>query len=95
MAFRQQRDEWSEFVRQHADELRACGVSQAVFRDRQRFFAFLDHGFDQWGWAKSPHDFFDSQQLADEQIARLADFVAHNFSEEYRVLIGSRWQRAW
>jgi hypothetical protein len=95
MTFRRQRDEWSEFLRQHAVELRACGVPDEVLRDRLRFLVFLDHGFDQWGWAKSPHAFFDSRVLSDEQVARLAEFVAQHFGEQYRIPISSRWQRAW
>jgi hypothetical protein len=94
MAFRQQRDEWREFLRQHVDELRVCGVPNEVSRDRLRFFVFLDNGFDEWGWAKNPHACFDARVLTDEQIARLAEFVTRHFGEEYRVRIGSRWQRA-
>ncbi len=95
MAFRRQRDEWSEFLRRHAAELRACGVPAEVSRERLRFFVFLDHGFDEWGWASSPHAYFDSRMLSDEQMARLAAFVARHFGEQYRAPIASRWQRAW
>jgi hypothetical protein len=93
MAFRQQRDEWSEFIRQHGEEMRSFGVPDEVLRDRLRFFVFLDHGFDEWGWAKSPHQFFDARSLSDDQIARLAESVAKHFGEQYRVPIASRWQR--
>lgn len=93
MAFRQQRDDWSSFLRRHAEELRSCGVPEEVVRDRQRFFIFLDHGYDERGWAKTPHVCFDSRILTDEQISRLADFTARHFSEKYRVLVGSRWSR--
>jgi hypothetical protein len=93
MAFRKVRDEWSEFLRQHAGELSAIGVPGSVLRDRQRFFSFLDHGFDQRGWAKGHHDFFDARSLTEAQIKHLADFIARHFGEPYRVLIGSRWQR--
>ncbi len=93
MAFRQRRDEWSDFLRHHAEELRSCGLPDEVLRDRLRFFVFLDHGFDERVWAKSPHAFFDARPLTDEQIGRLAEFVARHFGEHYRVRIASRWQR--
>ena len=94
MAFRRPRNEWSEFLRRHAEEFRTCGIPDEVSRDRLRFFVFLDHGFDEWGWARNPHACFDARVLSDEQIARLADFVAKRFGEQYRVPIASRWQRA-
>jgi hypothetical protein len=93
MAFRKVRDDWAEFLRQRAEELIQTGLPESVLRDRQRFFSFLDHGFDQWGWAKSHHDFFDARFLTEAQIEHLADFVARQFGEPYCVLIGSRWQR--
>jgi len=93
MSFRRKRDEWSEFLRRRAKELRGCGVPDEVLRDRLRFFVFLEHGFDQWGWGRNPHNFFDARVLSDEQIARLAYFVARHFGDESRVLIASRWQR--
>jgi hypothetical protein len=95
MAFRRERDDWSDFLRRHGEELRSCGVPDEVSRDRLRFLAFLEHGFDERGWARSPHAFFDARVLTDEQIARLADFVAEQFGEKYRVPIASRWQRGW
>ena len=95
MAFRRQKDEWSEFLRHHAEDLRACGIPDEVSRDRLRFFVFLDHGFDEWGWGRSPHAFFDTRVLSDEQIACLAEFVSQHFGEQYRTVIASRWQRAW
>lgn len=95
MAFRRRRDDWSEFLRQHAEELRVCGVPDEVSRDRLRLFVFLDHGFDESGWGTSPHAFFDSRILSDDQITRLAQFVAEHFGEQYRIPIASRWQRAW
>ncbi len=95
MAFRRQRDDWSDFLRRHAEELSACGVPEEVFRNRIRFFVFLDHGFDEWGWANQPFAFFDSRVLSDEQIACLAKFVARHFGDKYRIPITSRWQRAW
>jgi hypothetical protein len=93
MAFRRSKDEWTKFLRRHADELKSCGVPEEVYRDRLRFLIFLDHGFDERGWAENPHAFFSARFLSDEQIARLAKFVASNFGEEYRTLIASRWMR--
>jgi hypothetical protein len=95
MAFRRRGDGWSVILRQHVEELRACGAHEAVLRNRLRFLVFLDHGFDQSGWAKRPHTFFYSHMLSDEQVARLAEFIAMHFGEQYRIPIASRWQRAW
>ena len=93
MAFRRRKDDWNEFLYRRRDELRACGVPEEVWRDRLRFFVFLDHGFDQWGWTRNPNAFFNSRDLSDEQVARLADFVATHLGEQYRVRIASRWMR--
>jgi hypothetical protein len=93
MSFRRQKDEWREFLHRHQEELRACGVPHDVWRDQQRLFVFLDHGFDQWGWAENPHACFNSDILTDDQIGRLAAFVAGHFGEQYRVRIASRWMR--
>lgn len=95
MAFRKARDDWSEFLRQHAEERRACGIPDEVSRVRMRFLVFLNHGFDQWGWARSRHDCFDARVLTDDQVVRLAEFVARHFGEGYRVPIASRRLRAW
>ena len=62
-----------------------------VTAKKLRFLIFLDHGFDEWGWAESPHAFFDSRVLTDEQINKLADLVATHIDERYRVPISSRW----
>jgi hypothetical protein len=93
MAFRRRRDEWDEFLSQHGTELRACGIPDFVVAKKMRFLVFLDHGFDQWGWAKNPQGFFDARVLTDEQIARLAKLVARQIDQRYGVLVGSRWQR--
>lgn len=92
MAFRRHKDDWKEFLRHHSQELAKTGVPEYVLRDRLRFFVFLDHGFDEHGWGKAPHDFFDSRTLTDDQIMILADLVAHHFGEHYRGRISSRWQ---
>jgi hypothetical protein len=93
MAFRGRRDEWAKFLRQYGPELRACGLPEHIVADKLRFFVFLDHGFDQWGWARSPHDYFDARVLTDDQIARLAEFVNAHVDSRYRVRVASRWQR--
>jgi hypothetical protein len=94
MAFRRRRNEWDGFLERHGAQLRACGLPDRVVADRLRFFVFLDHGFDQWKWAKNPHAFFDARVLTDDQIARLAEIVGRHVDAGYRVLVGSRWQRS-
>jgi len=91
MAYRRVRDQWSVFIRDHAQELRLCGIPTEVSRYRLRFLVFLDHGFDQWGWATNHHACFNSNTLTDEQLHLLADFVARHFGEQYRATIASRW----
>jgi hypothetical protein len=94
MAFRRKKGDWREFLHQHGQELRACGIPEEVFRERLRFLIFLDHGFDQWGWAKNPNNFFNSDLLSNEEIERLSDFVARHFGEQYRAPIATRWMRS-
>lgn len=93
MAFRRRRDEWDDFLQRHGAELEECGIPDYVVRDKPRFLVFLDHGYDEWGWAKHPHAFFDSRVLSDEQITQLAEVVATHIDEHYRVPIQSRWER--
>ena len=69
MSFRRVRDDWDEFLKQHAPELLACGIPDYVIADKMRFLVFLDHGYDEWGWAENRHAFFNSRILTDEQIA--------------------------
>lgn len=95
MAFRRVRDEWDEFLSQHGAELRLCGIPDHVVATKMRFLVFLEHGFDEWEWAKKPFDFFDARILTDEQIARLAELVGRHIDPRYRVLVGSRWQQSW
>lgn len=94
MAFRRRRDEWDEFLSRHGPELRACGVPDYVVAKKVRFLVFLDHGFDEWGWAENHHAFFDARVLSDEQIARLAELVGRHIDARYAVSVGSRWQRS-
>jgi hypothetical protein len=94
VAFRRRRDEWDDFLKRHGAELRACGLPDYVVAHRIRFVVFLDHGYDQWGWAENPHSFFDARILTDEQIARLAELAAKQVDARYGVLVGSRWQRS-
>lgn len=93
MAFRQKRDSWDEFLREHRTDLRECGIPDEVFEKRLRFLVFLDHGFDQWGYAKNPHAFFHPDVLTDEQLDRLADLVEEHFDLSYAEVIRSRWTR--
>ena len=93
MSFRRKRDEWDDFISRHADAIQACGVPDYVLSDRMRFLVFLDHGYDEWGWAENNHAFFDSQFLTDSQIAALANLVGDHIDESYRAVIASRWQR--
>jgi hypothetical protein len=96
MAFRRRRDEWDEFLSRHGPKLRACGVPAYVVAKQMRFLVFLDHGYDQWGWAENHHAFFDARVLTGEQIARLAELVGRHIDARYAVAVGSRWQRsAW
>lgn len=94
MSFRQKRDAWRDFLREHEEELRACGVPAEVYRERLRFLVFLEHGYDEWAWAENPHGpFFRADTLSDEQLARLTDFAVRHFSPSYQVSLSSRWQR--
>lgn len=93
MSFRRQRDEWDEFLKQHADAIQRSGVPSYVMADKMRFLVFLDHGFDELGWGKNPYSFFDSSTLSDEQIAELAKLVGDHIDEGCRKLIESRWTR--
>jgi hypothetical protein len=95
MSFRRQRDEWDDFLKRHRDALLECGIPDYIAANKRRFLIFLDHGYDEWGWAENHHAFFDSRILTDEQVARLAELVATYFDERYRVPIGSRWQQGW
>ena len=93
MSFRRKRDDWDGFLTRHGAELRACGIPDYVVAKKMRFLVFLDHGYDEWGWAENHHAFFDARALSDVQIARLARLVATHIDERYRVAISSRWQR--
>jgi hypothetical protein len=93
MSFRRRRNEWDEFLKRHGEELRACGIPVSIVAKKRRFLIFLDHGYDEWGWAENHHAFFDARVLSDEQITRLAELVAQYVDEHYRVPVGSRWQR--
>ena len=61
VAFRRRRDEWDDFLKLHAAELDLCGVPDHVLADKQRFFVFLEHGYDERGWAENPHACFDAR----------------------------------
>jgi hypothetical protein len=94
MAFRRRRDGWDQFLSRHGPELRACGIPDYVVAKKIRFLVFLDHGYDEWGWAENHHAFFDARVLTDEQIARLAGLVGRHIDARYEVTVGSRWQRS-
>jgi hypothetical protein len=94
MSFRRRRDKWHDFLKCHGAELRACGLPDYVVADKLRFLVFLDHGYDEWGWAKNPHAFFDARVLSDEQIARLTELVGRHVDPRYAISVGSRWQRS-
>jgi hypothetical protein len=94
MTFRRRRDEWDEFLSRYGSELQACGIPDYVVANKMRFLVFLDHGFDEWGWAENHHAFFDSRVLTDEQVARLAKLVGEHIDPQYGVVVGSRWQRS-
>ena len=93
MSFRRERDEWDEFLRVHGSELHALGIPDDVTSDKKRFLVFLDHGYDEWGWFKDREGFFDSRQLTDDQITRLADVIATHIDPRMKVRILSRWTR--
>ena len=93
MSFRRERDKWDEFLGSYGSELHACGIPDEVTADKKRFLVFLDHGYDEWGWFKDRHGFFDSRQLTDEQIAHLADLIATHIDPRMKVRILSRWTR--
>lgn len=93
MAFRGRRVDWDEFLEKFGTELRLCGIPDYVIQNKMRFLVFLDHGFDERGWAENHHSFFDSRILSDEQIKRLAEIVGTHIDERYRIPISSRWQR--
>lgn len=70
MAFPRQRDDWYYLLEKHEAELRACGLPDHLVANKLRFSVFLEHGFHQWEWAKTPHACFDARVLTDEQTAR-------------------------
>lgn len=92
MSFRRQKDDWGEFVRKHGQEILACGVPDYVFAKRMRFLVFLEHGFDEWGWAENHHAFFDSKSLSDDQVSQLAVLVRSHIDDSYGNQVDS-WLR--
>jgi len=94
MSFRRQRDDWDEFIRKHADELRLCGIPSEVFSNRRRFLIFLDHGFDEWGWVENPHGYvFNCRELTDDQVRWLAKLVGEHVDQNYGRKIADDWMR--
>jgi hypothetical protein len=94
MAFRRQRDDWDKFVREHMDELLFCGIPREVFSNKRRFLLFLDHGFDQWAWAKNRHArVFNARDLTDAQVRRLSRLVGDHIDQECGRIIGDVWMR--
>jgi len=93
MGFRRNRDEWDDFVSKHRESFAASGVPSYVYKDKLRFLIFLDHGYDEVGFLKSPHESFHSSLLTDEQIEALANFVGDFVDANCRVAIESRWSR--
>jgi hypothetical protein len=91
MSFRQKRNEWDEFLKRHGDEIRNCGVPADVVKNETRFYIFLEHGYDEFGWFKNKHAFFSSSILTGEQIVDLAQIVGDHIDEKYRKIIESRW----
>ncbi len=93
MSFRRKRDEWDEFLSRNRDAIMKCGVPDIVIRDKLRFLVFLDHGYDELGWAENNHAFFHSKVMTDDQIDRLAKLVGENIDQRYLRIIASRWTR--
>src|SRR5690242_20627562 len=93
MSFRRKNDGWSKFCREHRKDLDYTGIPEEVWRDRLRFMVFLDHGYDEFGWAASPHSFFDSTSLSDDQVQRLVTVCAEVVDEPTLRMVRSRWGR--
>ena len=93
MSYRKNKNEWSELIRAHRADLRACGIPDFIYESEMRFFAFLDHGYDEYGWAKDQHNCFDSRNLSEEELSRLADFVTRHVDASYEARIRSGWRR--
>src|SRR4051794_38257600 len=70
--------------------LRTRGIPRPVAANRLRFRVLLDHAFDQWGWAKTPHAFFATQTPTSEQVAGPAALNVGHFDGRLDVRIGSR-----
>lgn len=93
MGFRRKRGEWDDFISKHRESFVASGVPTYIYTDKLRFLIFLDHGYDEVGFFKSPHETFSSSLMTDEQIEILAKLVGDFIDANYRVAIESRWNR--
>jgi hypothetical protein len=71
--------EWKSWVQRHRAALVECGLSEDVYRDRNTWHYFLDHGNissrKEWHW-------FSLERLTFDQRLRLHDFLQAEYRED-------------
>jgi hypothetical protein len=74
-----------DFLRRNRAELFSCGVPVDLLDDANKFMYFAEHGYDNGGDGYAASGLIHIQGLSPDNRKKLADLVAHEFGESYRL----------
>jgi len=93
-------DPWAVALRAHKALAERSGLPAHILEDKERFFVFMMHGYDETAWLEDQKartrgkviDVFNSTSLSDDQLHALANLARELLgTDEHRIT--SHWQR--
>jgi hypothetical protein len=82
-----------DFLRTNRAELFSYGVPVDLLDDASRFMYFAEHGYDAGGYGFAASGLIHIKELSPDNRKKLADLVALEFGESYRLCLDPGYLR--
>jgi len=89
MSFRRNKKdkEWKEWCKLHQNILNTFGIPEKIFETEERWFIFLEHGYDEVDWSNKSQNIFTVNLLKKKELISLSNFLLEEYGTEYNSLI--------
>ena len=81
MSFNKKQRDWNKWKKKNQNFLNKCGIPEEIFETEERWFLYLEHGYDEIGYYKKIPIVHDINTLTKSQRDLLINFLSEQYKD--------------